>query len=407
MREIPVEVLLSWPAPNYKDPVTRGNALVIVNGIFVSILALVVALRIYTRIVVKRWFGSDDVFIILAFIFAVALTVLVIIANESYGWSRHIYDIPFTQFAPTLKIGMAAKLMFVSAATFTRMSLLFFYYRLVTDSGKLLFTWAIHASVAFQVTIFIVFIFIGIFQCNPVSDYWTGAQAGSCLDEGIVTLAVGIINCVADINCTVLPMPMAANLQMPTRQRIAVMVLFSLGFVVTITGIVRTYYIYKSLIAEYDTTWYAYPLWIAAAVEIDLGVICASTPVLRPLLSKLPWSLSSFSSKFTSRPPSSDDSPATIGSSGNSSRRTNPSSYSKSVANSKRRSIQNTIVEEPEPSHNKGHNLELRDWEDVESRANSDERSVLESQVGILGSVAEYKTKLVQVKQNAPTQLEV
>lgn len=37
---------------------------------------------------------------------------------------------------------------------------------------------------------------------------------------------------------------------------------------------------------------YAYPLWIAAAVEIDLGVICASAPVLKPLLSKIPFSLS-------------------------------------------------------------------------------------------------------------------
>jgi hypothetical protein len=60
---------------------------------------------------------------------------------------------------------------------------------------------------------------------------------------------------------------------MPRQQRVAVVILFSLGFIVTIAGIVRTWYIYKSLIAEYDITWYAYPLWIAAAVEIDLGVV--------------------------------------------------------------------------------------------------------------------------------------
>jgi hypothetical protein len=64
-----------------------------------------------------------------------------------------------------------------------------------------------------------------------------------------------------------------SQLQMPKRQRIAVAILFSLGLIVTIAGIVRTWYIYKSLIAEYDLTWYAYPLWIAAAVEIDLGVV--------------------------------------------------------------------------------------------------------------------------------------
>jgi hypothetical protein len=87
---------------------------------------------------------------------------------------------------------------------------------------------------------------------------------------------------------------------MPTKQRIAVNFLFSLGFIVTIAGIVRTWYIYKSLILEYDQTWYAYPLWICAAVETDLGVICTSAPVLRPLLARLPLSLSGMTSKSRS-----------------------------------------------------------------------------------------------------------
>lgn len=60
---------------------------------------------------------------------------------------------------------------------------------------------------------------------------------------------------------------------MPVRQRLAVGLLFGLGIIVTGAGILRTWYIYRSLFNEYDQTWYAYPLWIAAAVEIDLGVV--------------------------------------------------------------------------------------------------------------------------------------
>lgn len=46
----------------------------------------------------------------------------------------------------------------------------------------------------------------------------------------------------------------------------------------------RTYYIWKSLVLSYDETWFAYPLWICAAVEVDLAVICACAPALRPFL---------------------------------------------------------------------------------------------------------------------------
>ncbi|PSN59014.1 hypothetical protein BS50DRAFT_449075, partial [Corynespora cassiicola Philippines] len=298
MRNIPLEVILSWPTPNYTNPETRGDTLVIVNSLLIIIVAIVVTLRLYVRLVIKRWFGSDDALIILALIFDVGLTACVLIANQRFGWDRHVYDIPLTSYAPTTKIAMSAKLMFIASASFTRLSLFCFYYRFARDSGKKTFLWLVHISITYTICSFIAFVFVGIFQCNPVSNYWTyGAPDSTCMNEGVATIAIGVINCVADFCCTMLPIPMVAQLNMPTKQRIAVVVLFSLGFIVTGAGIVRTWYIYVSLIREWDQTWFAYPLWICAAIEIHLGVVCASAPVLRPLFAKIPFSLSSAASK--------------------------------------------------------------------------------------------------------------
>lgn len=68
MRDIPIDVYLSFPSPNFDDPQTRGPALVIVNSIFISLVIIAVALRIYTRVYIKRWFGSDDYFICAALV---------------------------------------------------------------------------------------------------------------------------------------------------------------------------------------------------------------------------------------------------------------------------------------------------------------------------------------------------
>ena len=84
----PADVLLSWPTPNYDNPVTRGPALLIVNSIFISLAVITVVARIYTRIVIKRWFGIDDVFILLALLFTLGLTAVVILANQRFGWNR-------------------------------------------------------------------------------------------------------------------------------------------------------------------------------------------------------------------------------------------------------------------------------------------------------------------------------
>jgi hypothetical protein len=68
MKLPPLEIILTWPTPNYKDPVTRGSALIVINYTLAIITFIIVALRLYTRLFIIRWFGLDDVFIILALV---------------------------------------------------------------------------------------------------------------------------------------------------------------------------------------------------------------------------------------------------------------------------------------------------------------------------------------------------
>jgi hypothetical protein len=108
-----------------------------------------------------------------------------------------------------------------------------------------------------------------------VQAYWQFPDVidGQCLNEGATTLWCGIISCVADLLCTILPIPVVLRLRMPLRQRIGVCVLLCAGIIVTITGVIRTWFIWKSLIETYDETWFTYPLWICAALEIDIAVV--------------------------------------------------------------------------------------------------------------------------------------
>ncbi|KAK5108050.1 hypothetical protein LTR62_008824 [Meristemomyces frigidus] len=288
MRLPPLDVLLTWPAPNYVDPPTRGNACLIVNVVFITLVLITVALRFYCRLAagtILRW-GVDDYMILLALFWTLVLTALVISAETTYGWNLHVWDIPVHLVTKANIIAFLAKLVFVLAATFTRLSLCAFYYRLVQDSGIMWFKNVIHVTNAFTVATCVAFLFLGVFLCTPVKFYWEFPPTvpGTCLDEGKATLAAGIVNLVNDLLCTIIPIPLIMRLHMPLRQRISVCVLFSLGFIVLVAGTVRTYYIWEAFMQSYDETWMAYPLWICAAVEIDVGVICACAPALKSLL---------------------------------------------------------------------------------------------------------------------------
>jgi hypothetical protein len=295
MREIPLSVYREWPNPDYEDPPTRGNALLIVNIIFLTLVTLSIAIRLWSRFKVKYQSGVDDVMIILAYVFTIGMTAVVLLANRNYGWNRHLWDVPVHMIEEANRIAFVAKIMFTFASSFTRLSLIFLYYRLIRDTNLRWYSWALHCSLAFNIMIIISFVLLVVFSCmyvsalsrslsreistdsthRPVQAYWQFPNVidGQCMDEGLVTITCGIVNCVADLQCTLLPIPAIMRLSMPLRQRIGVCVLLSAGIIVTIAGVIRTYFIWKSLIDTYDETWYTYPLWICAALEIDIAVV--------------------------------------------------------------------------------------------------------------------------------------
>lgn len=64
----PAEVLLSWPLPNYVNPVTRGGAALIVNIITIIIATIVTGLRIFTRLRITYTPGLDDLVIVISLV---------------------------------------------------------------------------------------------------------------------------------------------------------------------------------------------------------------------------------------------------------------------------------------------------------------------------------------------------
>ena len=57
-----------WPTPNYIDPVKRGPTLTILNGLFFSFMTIALALRLFSKVMIKRSFGLDDTLICLAWV---------------------------------------------------------------------------------------------------------------------------------------------------------------------------------------------------------------------------------------------------------------------------------------------------------------------------------------------------
>ena len=64
----PFGVIAEWPHPIYVNPQTRGPALFVLNTTFQCLSTIFVLARVYTRARIVRWFGMDDIFIVVAWV---------------------------------------------------------------------------------------------------------------------------------------------------------------------------------------------------------------------------------------------------------------------------------------------------------------------------------------------------
>lgn len=70
---------------------------------------------------------------------------------------------------------------------------------------------------------------ITLLQCTPVAKAWNCRLSGECLDQYTLFQGVVIFNLVTNIIIIILPMPTIWYLQMPLRQRILLLSIFSIG----------------------------------------------------------------------------------------------------------------------------------------------------------------------------------
>ncbi|PQE28968.1 integral membrane protein [Rutstroemia sp. NJR-2017a BBW] len=281
MQRPPAYVLASWPKPNYIDPVTHGYGNVIMNIVLYWILCMFLSLRIWTRTRLRASFGADDVMILLAMVPTTAFFVLSLLADLKFMWTRHQYDIPVTQVEFGLKMVLLIEIMFASACTLTKLSMLMLVRRML--AGAALFWRRVVLCAVWVVSLQGgLFCIILVFQCRPPQDYWkvTIEPQPNCINQASSLLVAGVINTLTDFLVVLLPIRAVSTCRLPPRQTMVVSFLFTLGFLSCFAGIIRTYYMWR-VTQEWDQVWHSYPVWVSAAVELYIGIICTSIPATK------------------------------------------------------------------------------------------------------------------------------
>ncbi|KAB8239081.1 uncharacterized protein BDW43DRAFT_296432 [Aspergillus alliaceus] len=254
----------SHDASVHKD---LGLRLWIVNSIFVALATLAVIARFVARRLKNLPLASDD--------WAICIALLL-----------YYFQIFYILAPPTVKL-----------------SLLLLYRRIFVNSRFLKVVYIMGAAVIVWA---IVMTFLAIFNCSPISAFWTGR--GKCIPLKAFAIGYAIVNILTDLGVWLMPIPNMWKLQLPTAQKVALTLIFVLGLFDCAAALVR---LLSSMLVlgNWDVTYDYAAGYMWSIIEISLAIVCTCLPTMRVLLkimfsSKLARALG-FSSLTPRRPCSS------------------------------------------------------------------------------------------------------
>lgn len=206
-------------------------------------------------------------------------------------------------------------------------SILVFYLTLTRTNKS--FRWANYTTIFVVNAAGLALTMLNVFQCSPVrAAIYSDIPNAHCVDIVTLYLSSAPVNLATDVAIFFLPIPILTRMRLPKKQKIILVVTFSFGFFTAVVDVLRVAYLQSAATTraltiqnneerrtqslssqdfscrtcpflffwfENDFVQYINPWCVGygaftlmwSSVEVNIGIICACVPSLKPLAARL------------------------------------------------------------------------------------------------------------------------
>ncbi|KAF2751119.1 hypothetical protein M011DRAFT_473633 [Sporormia fimetaria CBS 119925] len=262
---------------------TQQDSCIGVAIAFTAVSVLIFSLRVYTRTRILSNFGKDDAAMLSALFFTIAYLAALFVARDN-GMGFSGATLTLDQMQNLIKATLAIQCMYYVLIFSIKVSILFLYLRFAANQT---FARSCIATIHVLTVFTIISILICLLQCLPLRKMWdvTSTIQGHCINTTAFFYFTSSFNILTDIWILVLPIPTLLRIQRPTREKLGLLIVFSLGAFSCIASIVRLHAIRIYTLSK-DPFYDSVPINLWSMIEVNIGIWCASIPALKALVSR-------------------------------------------------------------------------------------------------------------------------
>ncbi|KAI0417330.1 hypothetical protein F5X98DRAFT_374933 [Xylaria grammica] len=261
---------------------TQQSLAIVITIAFTALAFIVLCVRVAGR-VSSRQFALDDALVCIAMVFSMLETAASYMFIKTNFIGIRLQDIPPHDPIPGMVWNYAIEILYNPILALVKTSILLFLLRLFGQKPgvRRFIVWVNMANIGMMIGVF----FATVLQCIPINKTWETTLEGKCIDRRILFTISSSFNIFTDMLILALPLKIFIGLKIPRRTKIALMFVFLLGFLTTITSIVRLVLLIQGLfMLNTSLSTDANIGFVTSAIETNLALITASAPALRPLL---------------------------------------------------------------------------------------------------------------------------
>lgn len=261
------------------------------------VCSLFIYARIWSRLyLLRRWF-LDDTFIVCGWAASTVVCILYSVAAQTpairdSAWmadGRVGAPVPVEVYLLKSYLGLV---FYQLCLILTKLSILAFYLRIFAAScsggggrRSMIERRLAQATVVIVVAFGIPLLAMSVFQCHPGPGRFFGRPM-ACFSFKPLLVASASLHAATDAWLIVLIVPCVARLaDLPRRQKIALAGVLSLGVFVVAAGMIRLQLVLRDGARPRSGSTLAF--FVMTILECDVALICASAPMLRPIIVKI------------------------------------------------------------------------------------------------------------------------
>ena len=211
-----------------RDNAPRYEAMNITIGAVTSVIVV-------SRAVFKQFFsyrrrlGADDWVILLSLLVGIPCVALNAQGLTAHGLGKDVWTLDAKELTTFMLYFYVLEILYIALMASIKLGLSLFYLAIFPGTTIRRLLWG---TAVFNVLFGISFVVTAIFQCSPVSYYWTQyveMTPGSCLNTNMLGWVHGAVNISVDIWLIAIPLSQVHRLGLHWKKKIGVTIMFLTG----------------------------------------------------------------------------------------------------------------------------------------------------------------------------------